>query len=236
MADHRALHRVLRKFARTMAGSYDITDALYELSDNAVEVFGATAAGVALCDGDVLRFVTATSEAAVEAERAQERLQAGPCYTSLEECRAVPVDDVREHHDQWPDYCPVVEQVGFLSVLGLPLVLDDRRIGSLDVYHTERRDWSEESISAGEVLGDIAAAYVLNASELAQSQRTAEQLQTALDSRVIIEQAKGRLGGELGIDPDEAYDLIRRFARSNHATVKATCEDVLLRGAAAVTR
>lgn len=81
-----------------MAGSCDVTDVLYELSDNAKQVFGANAAGVALCDGDHLRFV---------------------------------------------------------SVLGMPLVLDERRVGSLDVYANEPRTWTEASIAAGAVLADV---------------------------------------------------------------------------------
>lgn len=234
MVDQDGLFKVLRAFARTLAGSYDISDALTDLSDNVVGVLSARAAGVALCDGDELRFVTGTSEAAIAAERTQERLQSGPCYTSLEECRPVPVRDIREHHGDWPDFCPVVEQVGFLGILGLPLVLDDRRIGSLNVYNAEPRAWSEGDIAAGTVLADMAAAYILNASELAQHQRTAEQLQAALDSRVLIEQAKGRLSGELGVTTDEAFEIIRRHARSNRITVRQVSRSVLDEGATAL--
>lgn len=234
MADQQALFDVLRGFARTMAGNYDIADALYQLSDNVVEVLGATAAGVALWDGGHLRFVTATSAAAVVAEEAQERLQSGPCYTSLRERRPVPVDDIRDHHADWPEFCPVVEREGLLAVLGLPLVLDDSRVGSLDVYSAEPREWSAEAAGAATVLADVAAAYVLNASELAQQQRTAEQLQTALDSRIVIEQAKGKLSGQLGVTPDEAFQLIRRHARSNHLTIREASQLVLDEGADAV--
>lgn len=228
MADQQALSRVLRQFARTMTSSYDITEALYDLSDSLVDVLsGATAAGVALLDGDELRFVTATNDAGAEAERLQERLQVGPCYESTEKNEPVVINDLRACHDHWPDYAPAVEELGFRAVLGIPLVLEDRRIGSLDVYGTEPCQWSEEAVNAALVLADVAAAYVVNASELAQSQRTTEQLQEALDSRVVIEQAKGALGERLGISPEEAFRRIRASARRQSTKVAVICRQVI---------
>jgi GAF domain-containing protein len=234
VANQEALSEVLRRFARTMAGSYDIADVLHELSDNVVEVLGATAAGVALCDKSELRFVTATSAAAIAAEQAQEQTQSGPCYTSLQECHPVPVRDIREHHDDWPEFCPIAERHGLLAALGLPLVLDNRRVGSLNAYNSEPREWTDESISAGTVLADIAAAYILNASELERTRRTAQQLQAALDSRIVIEQAKGKLSGQLEISPDDAFHAIRRYARSHSVTVRAVAQSVLDRGVDAI--
>jgi len=218
---------VLRKFARTMAGSYDLTDALYDLSDSIVEVLGATAAGVALLDGDELRFVTATSDAGAASERAQERLQSGPCMASIEENRPVPISDIRHHRDRWPAYVPEAEEIGFLGVLGLPLVLGDRRVGSLDIYSERPRAWTDDQIDAALALADIAAAYVLNASELARHQRTAEQLQIALDSRIVIEQAKGMLAQRLGISPNDAFQRIRSSARRRSVTVAEVSRKVV---------
>lgn len=227
MTDHQALSRVLRHFARTMAGSYDISQTLYDLSDSVVEVLGATAAGVAILDGDELRFVTATSDQAAAAERIQEERQAGPCRESIERGEPVPVADLRDCHDRWRGYADAVEEIGFCGALGIPLVLDDQRVGSLDVYSVEPRDWSEEDVDAALVLADLGAAYVLNASELAQSQRTAEQLQTALDSRVVIEQAKGVLAERLGITPDEAFQRLRTSARSHSTKLAELCRKVI---------
>jgi len=234
MADQEVLFRVLRTFVRTMANTYEVSEVLTELSHNAVEVFGASAAGVALCDDGELRFLTATNDLAAEAEEAQERLQSGPCWRSLEESRPVPVSDLRERFAEWPEYGPEVVRVGFPAVLGLPLVLDSRRIGSLDVYDEQPREWTQDAIDAGTVLADIASAFVLNASEIAHHQRTTAQLQAALDSRIVIEQAKGRLIGELGLSSTDAFERIRRFARSHNQTVADTSRAVLERGAPAL--
>lgn len=102
------------------------------------------------------------------------------------------------------------------------------------MYAAHPTEWTEPQISSGVVLSDIAASYILNASELARAQRTAEQLQRALDSRVIIEQAKGKVAGELAVSPEEAFRLIRHHARSTHATLRATCHAVLEEGSRAI--
>ncbi len=218
---------VLRRFARAMARGYDLADILHEFCEHAAEVVGADAAGVALLDGDKLRFVTATNATAVAAEHAQEEHQAGPCLASIHDRRPVPVADLRDHTDDWPAYCADVLGHGVHAVLGIPLILDDERIGSLDVYQRAPREWSDAEINSATVLADIAAAYVLNASELARTQRTAEQLQHALDSRVVIEQAKGVVAAKRELPVDEAFRLIRQHARSNNRTVREVALGVL---------
>jgi GAF domain-containing protein len=230
MTDQQALNRVLRHFARTMAAHYDTTQVLYDLSDSLVEVLGATAAGVAILDDGDLRFVTATSDAAGEAERIQEQLQSGPCVESVHTNRPVAVEDVRECEGRWPDYTSRIHETGLRGVLGIPLVLDDRQIGSLDVYSAEPRHWDDEAIDAAQVLADIGAAYLLNASELAQAQRTADQLQTALDSRVVIEQAKGVLAERLGVSTSEAFQRIRASARRHSTKIDHVCRRVIESG------
>lgn len=88
------------------------SQALYDLSDNLVEVLGATAAGVALVDGEGLRFVTATSDKGDQAERVQERLQDGPCLESIVKNTPGVVADLRDCHGRWPGYAPAVEKIG----------------------------------------------------------------------------------------------------------------------------
>jgi len=227
MTDQQALFRVLRQFARTMAANYDTTQVLHELSEDIVHVLGADAAGVALLDGGDLRFVSATSETAARAEKVQERLQDGPCVESIQRGEPVPLHDLDACDGRWPEYRRAVEEIGVQAVLGVPLVLDDRRVGSLDIYGHAPRRWDDEAITAAVVLADLAAAYVLNATELNETQRTAAQLQTALDSRVVIEQAKGVLAERVGISTEEAFQRIRAAARRHSAKVHHICRKVI---------
>lgn len=169
------------------------------------------------------------------AERAQEHGQEGPCLSAVQRQQPVVVSDLRDHSEEWPHFCKIADSEGFRAVLGLPLVLGDERIGSLDVYQEGARAWPEEQVAAATVLADIAGAYVLNASELARSRRTAEQLQSALDSRVVIEQAKGKLAGRTSLSLDEAFETIRHHARSSHLTVRSVAQAVLDEGVHVVT-
>jgi GAF domain-containing protein len=237
MADHEVLHDVLRRFARTMTRRYDLSDALLEFCDHVTEVLDAAGAGVSLFDdqGD-LRFVTATSEAVVVAEQVQEDAQAGPCISSVEERQPVAVTDVRDHADRWPDYAKKVTEHDLGAVLGLPLILDDERIGSMDVYDHSPRTWEPDQIDSAVVLADIAAAYVFNASELARSRRTAEQLQGALDSRVVIEQAKGVYAGQRNVSMDDAFQAIRSHARHSQRTVRDVAQSIVDDGAEVIPK
>ena len=231
MTDHSSLMEALRRFARAMASPYDLSDVLHELCDQAVCVLGAAGAGVAIVDreGD-LRFITASTEAVVDAERAQETSQEGPCHTAVREDRPVPISDMTQHADRWPAFCSSADLHGLTAVLGLPLVLDDIRVGSLNVYDRGPREWSAEAIESGTVLADIAAAYVFNATELARTRLTAEQLQTALDTRIVIEQAKGIVAAQQGMSVDASFEVIRRFARSRSVTVRSIAEQVVAEG------
>lgn len=232
MGDHEVLFDVLRRFARTMTSRYDLPDVLHELCVHASEVLRAAGAGVSVIDDQGrLRFVTATNEVVITAEKAQEEAQAGPCYTSVEEMRPVAVDDIVAVRDRWPGYCRTLEEQGLHSVLGLPLVLTDQRIGAIDVYDGRPRSWSESEVRAASVLADVATAYVANAGELARSRRTTEQLQHALDSRIEIEQAKGKLSESLDISMDAAFELMRARARSTSRTVREVAREVIEHGA-----
>lgn len=231
MTERDPLLDVLRRFARTMSKHYEITDTLYDFCDHVVEVMAAEGAGVSLLDDDgELRFVTATSEQVVAAERAQERMKDGPCYQSVRECRPVVVRDIRDHAEQWPEFCETVAEHRLGAIVGIPLALDEERIGSLNIYDRGPREWTDEEVDRAGVLADIASAYVLNASELARSRRTQEQLQHALDARVVIEQAKGKLAGQRGLGMDDAFEVIRRHARSNNRTVRSVAEDIIGEG------
>lgn len=231
MEEHEVLFDVLRRFARTMTSRYDLPDVLQELCDHATEVLGAAGAGVSVLDDEgQLHFVTATDQVIIAAERAQERERTGPCYASLEEMQPVAIDDIRRFRDRWPGYCRTLEEHGLHAVVGLPLVLSERRIGAVDVYDREPRSWSTPEVAAAEVLADVATAYVANAGELARSLRTTEQLQQALDGRVVIEQAKGKLSESSGLSMDEAFGVMRAYARNTGQTVRAVARQMIDEG------
>lgn len=176
-------------------------------------------------DGRLL-FITATSERVTEIERVQESEQAGPCVQAFTTGNVVTIDKI-SGIDRWPLYRQTAAQAGFESVVGLPLIVEDRRVGSLNVYDTGPREWSADSLASARVLADIATAYIVRAGELAEAHALSHQLQHALDSRVIIEQAKGMLARDHKISVDAAFDRIRSHSRTNHVPVRTVAEAVV---------
>lgn len=224
-----SLHQVLRRFAATMVRSFEVNDVLYELCDHVVEILDATGAGVSVVVEDRLQFVTATSERVIDVERSQESHQDGPCITAYGTGEVVAVPDLAER-SEWPEYRAAAAAAGIVSVVGIPLTIDHHRVGSLDVYDTVRRDWTDEELDAARVLADVATAYIVRAGELAQSRQLSEQLQTALDSRIVIEQAKGALARDLDTTVDDAFEVMRRHARRHGESIRSVAEGIVNHG------
>jgi GAF domain-containing protein len=218
---------VLRQFASRMADRSEVTDVLYELCDHAVTVLDAAGAGVSVVNSSgELRFVTATNQAVVEIERVQAKHQQGPCVEAFHSGHTWVVTNAAEL-DQWPAYRDAATQLGFISVAGVCLALNGRSVGALNVYAAEERSWSEETLEAAQVLADIATSYVLRAGELAQAQQLNGQLQNALDSRVIIEQAKGMLASNHRVSVDEAFERLRNHSRQNNVPLRVVAQAVV---------
>jgi GAF domain-containing protein len=227
MAGQQQLFNALQAFASTLAGDYDVSDVLHQVCDHLVDVLSAEGAGVTVLDADrQLRFAAATNAAVIDAERVQEETQEGPCTDCLATGQAIVVTDVASDH-RWPRYRDVLQQHGLRSVVALPMVVHDQRIGAVDVYDTESRRWSESDVAAASVLAQMATAYAVRANATAEVERVNEQLQRALESRIVIEQAKGKLAGERSIDMDTAFQLIRVYARSHSETVRSVAERVV---------
>ena len=230
MADQDTLLRALRAFAHAMAGSYDLTEMAYGVSDHITEALGAAGAGVSVADDEeALRFVTATSEDIVEIEREQERTQDGPCVHSYRTGEPVTVADVGSD-SRWPEYSKTATELGVHAVIGFPLAVNGEPIGSIDVYNSAPREWSDSDLDVLGVFADMATAYLLRISELSEARDLAAQLQHALDSRILIEQAKGVLAGEVGITMGEAFRRLRSHARDHNLKLRAVSEAVLNEG------
>lgn len=227
MAGQQQLFDALQSFAATLAGDYEVSDVLHQVGDHLVEVLGAHGAGVTLYDADRnLRFAVATNAAVIAAEKVQEETQEGPCTDCLATGQPIVVEDVAGDR-RWPRYRTVMGDHGLRSVVAVPLVVGEQRIGAVDVYDAEPRRWSEPDVAAARVLAQMATAYVIRANLTAEAERVNEQLQRALDSRIVIEQAKGKLAGERSIDVDAAFQVIRAHARSNNQTVRTVAEQVV---------
>lgn len=117
---------------------------------------------------------------------------------------------------------------GIVAIAGIPMRCDNQSIGALDLYSTTPpRQWSGDDLESARILADMASSYVIHASELDRQRRLNEQLRAALDSRIVIEQAKGILAAERQITVDAAFGVLRRHARRHSATLRSVAEAVV---------
>jgi GAF domain-containing protein len=232
MYDHQLFVRTLSDFTRVLLTPYDIHTALGELADRVTDVLGLAGSGVSLARGDRLEFGTAYGSAIAEVERTQERFQAGPCVTAFKTGKIVAVTDVAACTDEWPDYCAAAKRAGISAVASLPMRLDETEpsVGALNLYADGPRDWPDDDLAAAVVMADMATTYLINASHHRKQIELAQQLQDALNSRVLIEQAKGALAARLQIAPDQAFDRLRRYARSRGVRLTSVAEAVVHHG------
>jgi GAF domain-containing protein len=221
---------VLKRFARTIAGRFDVSDVLYELGDRIIEILDADAAGVCLGGTDgLLRFITASNDAGVRMEATQQETQQGPCYEAYRTTMPVLIEDLSAH-DDWALFRARGAEVGFCAVAGIPMTLDGEPFGSVNIYQRTTRQWADDDVAAALVLADIATSYVVHSTRLDEAHRVNQQLERALESRIYIEQAKGLLAGERAISIDESFQVLRRHARNKNATLRSVAEAVVKLG------
>jgi GAF domain-containing protein len=205
----RALVDAVRDFTYSIVNPYDLEAVLDRLTDQAATVLVAAGVGIMLEDRDGhLRFAAASNETITQAERHQGHLREGVCYEAFRTQQTVAVPDLRATR-RWPAYRARVMELGLQAVLGAPMNAHGQTIGVLNVYRDEASSWTGDDIDATEILAAMGAAYILHANQLRATRQLADQLQGALDSRVMIERAKGILMERTGVDAATAFETLR---------------------------
>jgi GAF domain-containing protein len=205
------------ELADTLVAGFDIIEFLHVLTDRSVELLGASAAGLLLADprGE-MRVVAASSEQARLVELFQVQNDEGPCLDCFRSGLPVTSADLSAASGRWPHFAAAAGRAGFAAVQALPMRLRDETIGALNLFRDVPGPFDRADIRIGQALADVATIGLLNERSLRRSETLNEQLQSALNSRVIIEQAKGKLAERLGLDVDDAFNVLRGCARSRN--------------------
>jgi transcriptional regulator with GAF, ATPase, and Fis domain len=203
--------------ADTMVADFDVIDFLHILTDRSVALLAASAAGVLLADprGE-LRVAAASSEAAGLIELFQIQDDQGPCLDCFRTGQPVTAADLAGPDQQWPQFAAAAAQAGFRAVEALPMRLRDQVIGALNLFRAGPGPLSPADLRIGQALADVATIGLLQERNVRRGETVAEQLQAALNSRVVIEQAKGKLAERLSIGMDEAFGRLRVNARNSN--------------------
>jgi len=202
--------------ADTMVADFDVIDFLHVLTDRSVRLLAASAAGVLLADprGE-LRVAASSSGQAGLLELFQLQNDQGPCLDCFRTGQPVTAADLTASAQQWPRFAEAATQSGFRTVQALPMRLRDQVIGALNLFRTEPGPFDLAELRIGQALADVATIGLLHQQNVRRRETLAEQLQAALNSRVAIEQAKGKLAERLSIDMDQAFSMLRAHARSS---------------------
>ena len=163
----------------------------------------------------------------------QQQSGVGPCVDSQRTGRPVLVTDLNDSPRKWKEVARVAATLGVLSVASIPIRLGGVGLGVLDLYHDSQHRWTTEEVRMADRLARMAASYEF---ELYRTRRTITQLQQALDSRVIIEQAKGVLAVRLGITTDAAFDRLRTHSRDRNMPLRDVAHAVVHLGLDLETR
>jgi transcriptional regulator with GAF, ATPase, and Fis domain len=215
--DSELLSDTFVELADTMVAEFDVIDFLHLLTDRSVALLGASAAGVVLADprGE-LRVAAASSEEAGLLELFQLQNDQGPCLDCFRTGRPVTADDLTGPCQRWPRFAEAAARSGFRTVEALPMRLRDQVIGALNLFRAEPGPLDPADLRIGQALADVATIGLLHERNVRRREAVAEQLQAALNSRVIIEQAKGKLAERLNIDMDRSFTMLRDYARNTN--------------------
>lgn len=216
MMDQQLLAKTFVELADNLVADFDLIDFLRLLTDRCVGMLEVDAAGVLMADRNgELRVMAASDEQVRLLELFQLQNAEGPCLECFHTGVPVTVPDLRTETGHWPRFVDRAGQHGFRSVQALPLRLRDEIVGALNLFRTAPGPFDPGSTSIAQALADVATISLLQQRSSRRSGALNEQLQTALNSRVIIEQAKGMLAERHSVDMERAFTALRRYARSH---------------------
>ncbi|ULE33998.1 GAF and ANTAR domain-containing protein [Mycobacterium sp. IDR2000157661] len=194
---------------------YDVVDLLTDLTDRCAELLDVDAAGLLLADPfDRLRVLAATSERARELELFQLQSDEGPCVDCYATSLPVTVADLSGAADRWPRFVPAALDAGFASVHAVPMRAAGTALGAIGLFGTRPGELDDADLLTGQTLAHVACVAVLQ--ERAPTRYTVlAQLRAALAGRVVVEQAKGFLREVLNVPVEDAFVVLRSYARAN---------------------
>jgi GAF domain-containing protein len=228
MARQSQIGETLVALADNLVTDFDVVELLTLLANRCVTILGASAAGLMLAGPDgSLRLIASSSEQMRLLELFELQNEEGPCLESFRTGDVVTHHDLAEATARWPTFAPEAIACGFSSVQALPMRLRDHVIGALNLFHTDPDGLDDESLAAARAFADVATIAILQFRAILESRELIDQLNTALNTRVVIEQAKGIVAERLHLDMDGAFGALRSYARANNLRLSAVATDVV---------
>ncbi|HVE93820.1 MAG TPA: GAF and ANTAR domain-containing protein [Acidimicrobiales bacterium] len=217
MTREAVLARTLVDLADTLVEDFDVVDLLTRLADHCVEVLDVDAAGIMLAASDgQLRVMASSSEAMRLLELFEIQNQEGPCLDSHRSGLPIVNQDLSRANSRWPRFANEALAAGFQSVHALPMRLRGSVIGALNLFRSGAGEMGQQDLDLAQAFTDVATIAILQHRATREAQVVNEQLAQALNSRVVIEQAKGMVAERLSLDMEHSFKVLRTHARNHN--------------------
>ncbi len=228
LSRERRLVETFVELADTLVEDFDVVDFFSSLAERVVELGLASEAGILLVDeaGD-LQFVAASDERTHLLELFQAQNEEGPCQDCFRTASPVSADDLQAASDRWPLFAPRAVQAGFRSVQAVPLRLRGAVLGAFNLFLTDPGGIDTDAEAVVQAMADVATIGLLQQRELDRSHAVEGQLQRALQTRIGIEQAKGIVAEQVGIEMDAAFGLLRDHSRNYNQKLHDVARDIV---------
>jgi GAF domain-containing protein len=228
MTKEAKLARTLVELADTLVVGFDVVELLTVLADRCVEVLEVGAAGLMLVapDGN-LKVMASSSEAMRLLELFELQAQEGPCLDCYRSGKPVVNQDLAVTNGLWPRFSSEALAAGFHSVHALPMRLRGTVLGALNLFHIEPGEMQQSDIDSAQALADVATIAILQHRASLEAQVLNEQLHHALNSRIVIEQAKGIIAERQQLSMEQAFSTLRAHARNHNRSLVAVAEAVI---------
>jgi GAF domain-containing protein len=221
------LSRALVEFSSRLAADLTVEAVLKDLADFAGRLLPVTAIGILLAEDGDLTVATTKSPEGEQVEELEVTLGEGPCVDAARSGAMTVARDLRGWTDRYPRFAPAALAMGVHCIYALPLTGQGEVFGALDVINRDPIELPAADIDAARMLCDVAVSYILAARLHEETSVLADQLQGALDRRVLIELAKGMLAERHGIPPGDAFDRLRRYARHHNLQAREVARRVV---------
>jgi hypothetical protein len=216
--------------ASSLTSGYDVVDLLNNLTSECARLLDIASAGLLLADRlGVLHVLAASSEHTRQLELFQLQREEGPCLDCYRSGQPVAVADLAAAADRWPQFVAGATIAGFASVHALPMRLRSTTLGTLGLFGTTVGALNEDDLVLGQALADVASVALVQDAAAIDKAALNAQLQTALNSRVVIEQAKGVVAQHGLLDMAEAFGVLRHYARDHNLLLTDVARDVVSR-------
>jgi transcriptional regulator with GAF, ATPase, and Fis domain len=226
----RTVSQAFVSIAQSLVDGFDVVELLTGLTSDCARLLDIASAGLLLADSrGVLHVMAASSERAHHLEVLQRQRDEGPCLDCFRTGAPVSIADLSAATTLWPVFAPAAVVAGFASVHAVPMRLRDNILGALNLFGTRVGPLSEEDLALGQALADVATIAIVADRVATDNAVVTQQLQTALTSRVVLEQAKGLIAQLGDLDMDQSFAALRRYARDHNERLSEVADAVVKR-------